>query len=77
MNTAFLFEGLLSSTYAGTVRLGSGVPLVVVACKSDLVKGETFDQQQRLHFVQQVQKTWMLLHSCMMHVTSSLPAAFA
>lgn len=30
-----------------------GAPIVVVGCKADSLQSETFEQQQRLHFIQQ------------------------
>lgn len=37
----------------GVLERNLGVPLVVVGCKADSLQSETFEQQQRLHFVQQ------------------------
>lgn len=37
----------------GVLEKNIGVPLVVVGCKADSLQSETFEQQQRLHFIQQ------------------------
>lgn len=37
----------------GVMEKNLGVPMVVVGCKADMMQSETFEQQQRLHFVQQ------------------------
>lgn len=37
----------------GVLERNLGVPLVVVGCKADSLQSETFEQQQRLHFIQQ------------------------
>lgn len=37
----------------GVLERNLGVPMVVVGCKADSLQSETFEQQQRLHFIQQ------------------------
>ena len=37
----------------GVLEKNIGVPMVVVGCKADSLQSETFEQQQRLHFIQQ------------------------
>lgn len=37
----------------GVLEKNLGVPMVVVGCKADSLQSETFEQQQRLHFIQQ------------------------
>lgn len=37
----------------GVLEKNLGVPIVVVGCKADSLQSETFEQQQRLHFIQQ------------------------
>lgn len=37
----------------GFLERNIGIPLVVVGCKADSLQSETFEQQQRLHFIQQ------------------------
>ena len=37
----------------GILERNLGVPMVVVGCKADSLQSETFEQQQRLHFIQQ------------------------
>lgn len=37
----------------GVLERNLGVPMVVVGCKADALQSETFEQQQRLHFIQQ------------------------
>lgn len=37
----------------GFLEKNLGVPMVVVGCKADSLQSETFEQQQRLHFIQQ------------------------
>lgn len=37
----------------GVLERNLGVPMVVVGCKADSLQSESFEQQQRLHFIQQ------------------------
>lgn len=48
----------------GVLERNLGVPVVVVGCKADSLQSETFEQQQRLHFIQQSLRRFCLKCEC-------------
>ncbi|CAM9621753.1 unnamed protein product, partial [Choristocarpus tenellus] len=48
-----------------------GVPLVVVCCKADTLQNETFEQQQRLHYIQQHLRRFCLRYGAALVYTSA------
>eukprot|EP00903_Cladosiphon_okamuranus_P015884 g14670.t1 len=55
----------------GVLERNLGVPLVVVGCKADSLQSETFEQQQRLHFIQQSLRRFCLRYGAALVYTSA------
>eukprot|EP00752_Nemacystus_decipiens_P013855 g12301.t1 len=55
----------------GVLERNLGVPLVVVGCKADSLQSETFEQQQRLHFIQQSLRRFCLKYGAALVYTSA------
>ncbi|CBJ30850.1 D1LIC, cytoplasmic dynein 1 light intermediate chain [Ectocarpus siliculosus] len=55
----------------GVLERNLGVPMVVVGCKADSLQSETFEQQQRLHFIQQSLRRFCLKYGAALVYTSA------
>ncbi|CAN0368653.1 unnamed protein product [Pylaiella littoralis] len=55
----------------GVLERNLGVPMVVVGCKADALQSETFEQQQRLHFIQQSLRKFCLKYGAALVYTSA------
>ncbi|CAN0291357.1 unnamed protein product, partial [Laminaria digitata] len=55
----------------GVLEKNVGVPMVVVGCKADSLQSETFEQQQRLHFIQQSLRRFCLKYGAALVYTSA------
>ncbi|CAM9366053.1 unnamed protein product [Discosporangium mesarthrocarpum] len=55
----------------GVLGKNLGVPMAVVCCKADTLQNDTFEQQQRLHFIQQHLRRFCLNYGAALVYTSA------
>lgn len=75
LTTAAEDTGPLPQLAPGVLQVNMGVPLVVVGLKADLVKTDTFEEEQKAQFLQQYLRRFCLQHGAALVYTSSISDA--